>query len=132
MDPITLIVTALVAGATSGLKGVAGDAVKDAYHALKGAIRRRSGTGADVEVALTRVESKPDVWTEPLKDVLAEVGADRDAEIVRAAQTLMSLIDPQQAAAGRYQVQIMGNVQGLAQGDHQHVEMTFRDGTDPA
>lgn len=128
MDPITLIVTALVAGAASGLKGVAGDAVKDAYRALKGAIRRRSGTGADVEVALTRVESKPEVWTDPLKDVLAEIGADRDAEIVGAAQTLMSLIDPQQAAAGRYQVQIMGNVQGLAQGDHQHVEMTFREG----
>lgn len=128
MDPITLIVTALVAGAASGLKGVAGDAVKDAYRALEGAIRRRSGTGADVEVALTRVESKPEVWTDPLKDVLAEIGADRDAEIVGAAQTLMSLIDPQQAAAGRYQVQIMGNVQGLAQGDHQHVEMTFREG----
>jgi hypothetical protein len=75
---------------TGGFQG------KDAYHALKGAIRRRSGTGADVEVVLTRVESKPEVWTEPLKDVLAEVGADRDAEIVRAAQTLMSLIDPQQ------------------------------------
>jgi hypothetical protein len=39
----------------------------------------------------------------------------------------MGLVDPQQAATGKYNVQIAGNVQGLAQGDYQRVEMNFGD-----
>jgi len=35
MDPITLIVSALVAGAAVGTKDTASEAIKDAYHSLK-------------------------------------------------------------------------------------------------
>ena len=55
--------------------------------------------------------------------------ADHDEAIIKAAQRVMTLVNPQQAAMGQYIVQITGNVQGIAQGDYQHVEMTF--GSDP-
>ena len=50
---------------------------------------------------------------------------DQDQEIIEAAKKVMTLVQPQQAALGKYNVQITGNVQGFAQGDYQHVEMTF-------
>jgi hypothetical protein len=125
MDPLTLIVTALVTGATAALKDTATEAVKDAYHGLKGMIQRRFAGKPEAEMALTQAEKKPEVWQEPLKDALKETTADQDEEIITAAQKLMGLLDPQQAAAGKYNVQIAGNVQGLAQGDYQHVEMNF-------
>jgi hypothetical protein len=121
-----LIVTALVAGAAGGVQTVAGEAIKDAYTTLKGAILRRFGGKPEVTVALEKAEQKPEVWTEPLKDALQEAGADREPDIVQAAQELMKLVEPAAAQAGKYNVQITGNVQGLATGDNQHVEMTFR------
>lgn len=41
MDPVTLVVVAMAAGAAAGLKDSAADAVKQAYSALVGAIKRR-------------------------------------------------------------------------------------------
>ena len=41
MDPITLIVAALAAGAAAGLGDTASQAIKDAYAGLKGLIKRR-------------------------------------------------------------------------------------------
>lgn len=125
MDPITLIVAALVAGASSGLQGAAGDAVKDAYAALKGLIGRRFGAKPEVTVAMEQAEQSPKVWTEPLKEVLAKAGADQVPEIVQAAQEVMKLVEPEAARAGKYNVTVAGDVHGMATGDHQHVEMRF-------
>jgi hypothetical protein len=41
MDPVTLIVTALAAGAVLGLKDAASAAVKDAYAGLKALVKKR-------------------------------------------------------------------------------------------
>src|ERR1700722_6846176 len=41
MDPVTLIVAALVAGAAAGLKDTASSAIKDAYNGLRGLVLRR-------------------------------------------------------------------------------------------
>ena len=40
MDPISLIITALVAGAAAASKDIAGQAVKDAYKGLKDLIKK--------------------------------------------------------------------------------------------
>ena len=50
---------------------------------------------------------------------------DQDENIIETAQKVMTLIQPQQAAMGKYNVQITGNVQGYAQGDYQQVTMNF-------
>ena len=41
MEPVSLIVAALAAGAVAGAENTATEAVKDAYAGLKGLVRRR-------------------------------------------------------------------------------------------
>jgi hypothetical protein len=125
MDPLTLILTALVTGATASLKDTAGDAIKDAYNGLKTLIQRKFMGKPTAEMALTEHEKKPDVWKAPLEEGLKETGTDQDQEVIAAAQKLMTLVQPQQAAMGKYNVQITGDVQGFAQGDNQQVTMNF-------
>jgi hypothetical protein len=48
MDPITLIVTALGAGAALGVKDAASSAVADAYAWLKSLVQRRLASRPDV------------------------------------------------------------------------------------
>ena len=125
MDPITLILTALVAGAAAGAQGTASEAIKDAYHGLKSILSRKFAQKPESELALVKYEEKPEIWEAPLKDALSSIKADKDEELINAAQNLMVLINPQQAASGKYNVQITGNVQGLVQGDHAQVTMNF-------
>jgi hypothetical protein len=127
MEPLSLIVAALVAGATAAAKDTATQAVKDAYQGLKTLVQRRFAGNAAAETALTEVEKpeKSELWRRPLEDAVRETKAYEQEEIVRAAQKLLTLVDPQQAAVGKYNVQIAGNVRGLAQGDHQTVTMNF-------
>jgi hypothetical protein len=125
MDPITLILTALGAGAAAGGQAIANDAIKDSYAGLKALITRKFAGKPSAEVALNEHESDPKTWEAPLKKALVQEHVDQDQEIIEAAKKVMTLVQPQQAAMGKYNVQITGNVQGFAQGDHQHVEMNF-------
>lgn len=59
MDPITLIVTALAAGAALGLKDSASAAVQDAYAGLKALVRKRLAGRQDAELVLARYEQAP-------------------------------------------------------------------------
>lgn len=121
MDPITLIVTALTAGATAALQGTAEQAVKDAYSGLKALIKRKFA-GKPVAESVDRHESAPDVLKEQLKDA----GAGDDEEIIRAAQTVLAQTDPDGARAGKYNVTI-SNGKGVVVGDRNTVTMTFND-----
>lgn len=56
------------------------------------------------------------------------MGTDWDKDIILAAQKPMEQANPQQAAMGKYNVRIGGNVQGFVQGDHADVEINFDDG----
>ena len=85
MDPITVILTALVTGAAK----VAGDAIPDAYQGLKALIQKKFAGKPDAEMALAKHEEKPKVWEEPLKEALVESGVDQDQEILKAAQALL-------------------------------------------
>jgi hypothetical protein len=123
VDPLTLIVTALAAGVTTAVQQTSGEAIKDAYQALKGLIRRRLSGNSAGEVALEQHAEKPEVWEAPLKDALSQAGADQDEEIVAAAQKLMTLVDPQKASL--YSTTVHGDVQGWVQGDHNRVDMRF-------
>lgn len=127
MDPITLLLTALTAGATFVGKETVSAAIEDAYHGLKARILRKLANKPDAESVLAKHEEKPEVWEAPLKDALTEAAVDQDEEIIKAAQKLMALVNPQQAAMGKYNVQIAGNIQGFVQGDNAQVTMTFGD-----
>ena len=96
MDPISLIVAAVAAGAAAGLKDTAAAAVKDAYAALKGLLSDR---GVDVDA----VERKPD--SQPKRESLAEDLQDgeagTDAAVLKAAQLLIDEVKASDAAAAR-------------------------------
>jgi hypothetical protein len=104
VDPVTLIVAALVAGAAAGLKDTASSAVKDAYNGLKGLARRRLAGHPDGELVLARHEQDPQVWDKPLAQELTAAEAGDDPGLVAAAQELMALVDAAGSAAWKYQV----------------------------
>ena len=102
MDPVTLIVTALVAGAAAGMNNAASSAITDAYNGLKGLVRRKLAGRPDGEIVLARHEQDPQVWDKPLAQELNAAGAGDDPDVVSAAQALMQLVDAAGSAAGKY------------------------------
>jgi hypothetical protein len=117
VDPVTLIVTALAAGAALGLKGAASAAIEDAYAALKSLVRRRLIGRPDGELVVTRHEQAPETWAAPLVAELSAAGAGNDAGLVAAAQALMKLADVEGFQSGKYVVGVQGS-QGVQVGDH--------------
>ncbi|MGZ3623940.1 MAG: hypothetical protein ACXVDN_21615 [Ktedonobacteraceae bacterium] len=117
MVPLTLILTALAAGAAAGIQSTASQAIQEAYTGLKTLIQRKFTGKPEAEMALTQHEQKPDIWKAPLEEGLKETGADKDDEIIMAAQKLMALVQPQEAAMGKFNVHISGG-QGFVIGDH--------------
>lgn len=116
MDPTTLIETALAAGAALGVQDTASEAVKEAYARLKALVIRKFTGRAAAERVLAKHEDAPQIWQKPLTKELVEAGADRDADLVAAAQALMSLVDAAGSRAGKYTVDARG-AQGLQIGD---------------
>ena len=66
MDPVTLIVTALAAGAASALTDEASAAVKDAYARLKALVNKRFATRPKAELVLAEHQAAPQTWEAPL------------------------------------------------------------------
>jgi hypothetical protein len=123
MDPVSLIVTAVAAGASGALQDSAAQAIKDAYAAFKGLLKRKFQGKPFAVSILDGYEQEPDVWQKPLERQLAETGAADEEAIVRAAQQVLALTDPQGARSGKYNVTISGK--GIVVGDQAHVTMTF-------
>ena len=127
MDPVTLIVTALAAGAASALQDGTSAAVKDAYMRLRAAVRNRLAGRPDGELVLARHEAAPQTWQAPLTEELSESGAGDDAGLTAAAQALMELLDAAGSKAGKYAVVVSGS-QGVQVGDRNTQTNTFGPG----
>jgi flagellar capping protein FliD len=99
MDPLTILVTALAAGAAAALQSTVEQGVKDAYAALKGLIQRKyTQVNVDQLEANSSSKNRRGVLEEDLK----AAGADTDAEVLQHAQALLEAIQrqaPQTAAA---------------------------------
>ena len=126
MDPISIILSALASGAAKsvlpalieGAVKPAADVAQDAYNGLKALIKRKfeSQGKSDSVPILDKFEQKPEITKPLLESELTEVGADKDEEIIKLAQKLMEQLNPQEAAEGKFSVQISGGtVQGLTQ-----------------
>lgn len=116
MDLISLIITALVAGATAASKDIAGQAVKDAYKGLKDLIKDKFKSEPKAQMVLEEHETDPEAYEVPLKKKLAEAGADKDEAIIKAAEEVMKKEDPQGFEEGKYNtsVTVQGDVFGVA------------------
>ena len=124
MDPITLIVTALVAGAALGAQDTVSAMVKDAYAGLKALVKKRLGGGPGADMVLAKHEQAPETWQAPLMAELAKTGADGDRDLIAAAQALLDLIAEAHGRTGKYTVDVRG-AQGVQIGDHNRQDNVF-------
>jgi hypothetical protein len=104
ISPISIILAALVAGASIGLKDTTADAVKDDYQRLKMLILRRFKDDSDAQAQVEAAERALGADHTVLRERLQSAVADTDEELVRAARELLERVDPDGARAGKYQV----------------------------
>jgi hypothetical protein len=124
VDPVTLIVGALAAGALKGAGESATTAVKDTYQALKTAVASRFTERQVSTTVLAEHEEDPDTYEKPLTKQIQGTGASDDPRIVELAQALMRLMDQDGARAGKYTLDIRG-AKGVQIGDHSTQHNTF-------
>lgn len=92
MDPITLIVTALAAGAAAGLKPTAEQVVKDAYQGLKALVKSKyAATAPTVDYLEARPEREN--TRQDLHQELAATTAAQDAEVLNQAQAVLKAVE---------------------------------------
>jgi hypothetical protein len=117
MDPVSLIVAAVAAGAASALQDGTAQAIKDAYARLMTLVKKRLSGHSKAELVLAEYEAAPKTWEAPLIAQLDAAGAATDAGLLAAAQTLMELLDEAGARSGKYSVTVRDS-QGVQVGDH--------------
>jgi hypothetical protein len=118
MDPITIIVTAIVAGAAVASQEMAAQAVKDGYAGLKSQIIQKFGQKSDLEDAIKGIEKKPKSESRQgvLKEELEDANADQVEDIVQQAQVLLKLLEEQgEDVKGTYRAVLHGSG-AIAQG----------------
>jgi hypothetical protein len=86
MEPVSLIVAALTAGAVAAAKDTAEKGVKDTYQGLKTLIKRKFTNDA-----LAHIKKAEGL----LKDKIVEAGVDKDNEITKLAQDLLDKLQEQ-------------------------------------
>ncbi len=132
MDPIT---AAIVAGVTAGAADVAPQAVKDAYGALKGALKRKFGADSKIVNAVNDVQEEPDY--EPNQQDLAgrvkQTNAASDSELLELAKALVEALQTTtqgQQAMSKYNIDVSGGHVGVI-GDNAHVKGGIHFGAKP-
>jgi hypothetical protein len=120
MEPVTLILAALAAGASAGTLDALQDDVREkakaAYARLRGLAGKRLSGRAHGELALKEYPSAPQKWEVLLGAELTEAGAAGDKELAAAAKALMEFVDQAGAGSGKYNVTIKDS-QGVQVGD---------------
>lgn len=126
MEPITLLITALVTGLSAGLTDVAQKAVGEVFNAFNARLQQKIAGHPDAENALQAVESKPESQARQavLKEELESLEAQKDAQLLGLAQAVLQTADPDGAQAGKYKIAVSGS-QGVTIGDHATVTQTF-------
>jgi hypothetical protein len=117
VEPVSLIVAALAAGAVKGVGETATAAVRDAYDRLKRLVSARLAGTPSAQVVFARHGEEPDAWQAALADALTESGADTERDVINAARRLVELLDEAGRSSGKYVVDTRG-AQGVQVGDH--------------
>ena len=96
MEPVSIIVAALVAGAAAAAKDMAAQAIKDAYAGFNALIQRKyEGVSVDA------LERKPDSEAKQLsvQEDLTDAGAGKDMELLDQAKALLDAVKAHDQAA---------------------------------
>ena len=101
MDPITLLTTAIIAGAVAATQETVGQMVKDAYASLKALIASRLPM-AKTAVDLIEIDPKSESFKASAQTVLKTAGAEKEVEVLKQAQAVLQAVErtaPHLAAA---------------------------------
>lgn len=89
MDPVSIIVTALVAGLAAGAKESTHDALKSAYRVLRDTLAARVGRDHEARRTLDKLEKNPNAYKGALEHELRTAGiSDQDKNLLEAAAHL--------------------------------------------
>jgi hypothetical protein len=120
VEAVTLILTALAAGASSGvLSGLQDDMAQKAkavYSRLHDLVASRVSGRPHAELALAEYGSDPAKWEGLLQAELQEAGAAGDGDLVAAARAVIELADRLGAGPGKFTATITGS-KGVQVGD---------------
>ncbi len=123
VDPLTIITTALIAGAAAGGKDAASATVRDAYTAL----RDRLTGGGDNSGAVAVIEANeavPGGNVGDLEDTLRLRRSAEDGELRSIAETLLSKVPPERVEQARSRIDLR-HAQGVQIGDYSNQHNTF-------
>ncbi len=109
MEPISLILSALVAGAAK----TAGLVAQDTYEGLKSLIKHKFADNAAAKLILEEHEKDPETYEAPLRKKLIEADIDKDEKILQKAQELLEKLKPEETAAGKFHLRVSGDVKGI-------------------
>lgn len=123
MDPLTIITTALVAGAAAGGRDAASTAVRDAYLAVRERICRSAG-GAHVELVLDANETDPGVNVTEVEEVLARHGVGEDVAVRDAAAVLLKALPGEKVRYAQARIDLRG-AKGVQVGDRNTQHNSF-------
>ncbi|WP_181719595.1 hypothetical protein [Nocardia gipuzkoensis] len=114
MDPITVIVTALVAGAAAGGSDAAAAAVRDAYTAIR---NRLSQAGHDTASIIEANETAPGENVAAIEAAVRRNGLGDDRDTADAAQRLLAHLPTERIDQARSLIDL-SHARGVQLGDH--------------
>ncbi len=112
------ILAALTAGVVSGATKVGEQAISDAYGKLKEMLSKKFGARSKVVKAVKELETNPisEARKEVVKEEVASAKADKDRDLLKAAQALIKVVKTLpggeqivQTAIGKQNIQIAGD-----------------------
>jgi hypothetical protein len=114
MEPVTMLVGALVLGSSEALKDTASQAVRDTYQGLKAAVihawQKKAGENEQIareaEVLISNLEQDPDTFRTPLEKRISSSIPEPSQEIIDKAKSLYELLDRPGFDTGKYNVTI--------------------------
>jgi len=123
MEPISLIVAALVAGATAATQETVKTVISDSYQGLKSLIKNKLSKDDDIEA----IESVG--ITNYSKDSVAKIINENKLhelpEIIESAKYVVELIKNESSMQGVYNTHIQGEIKGFVQGNNNTVTLNF-------
>lgn len=126
MEPISMIVGALVAGSSAALQDTASQAVKDAYSGLKALVihywknknsENESQLEQEASILISNLEGDPETFQTPVEKKLSESIPEPSTELIDKARALFELLDKNGFDTGKYSVDIRSG-KGIQVGDN--------------
>ncbi|MGY1942803.1 hypothetical protein [Nocardia asiatica] len=123
MDPFTVIVTALIAGAAAGGQEAASETVRDAYRAIRRRVGR-SGADAQARAALEANETSPGSDVAALEAAVIRAGGVDDSQLRALAAQLLEALPTADTERARHHIDLR-HAKGVQLGDNNTQNNTF-------